>query len=107
MQTAWRERNPQERIKGAKTALEKNPDCATAYILLAEEEASTILESEKLLKQAMKAAESNFRKSQLSQPHGCNGDNVLSTLQSCIYYISDIYLIFFYNRKGHKCVDIH
>ncbi len=79
MQTAWRERNPQERVKGAKSALEKNPDCATAYILLAEEEASTILDSEKLLKQAMKAAEGNLKKSQLSQPHGTS-DSVISML---------------------------
>lgn len=86
MQTAWRERNPQERVNGAKAALEKNPDCATAYILLAEEDACTIVESEKLLKQAMKAAESNLRKSQLSQPHGGNGDNVLSK-QILIYSI--------------------
>jgi hypothetical protein len=76
MQTAWRERNPQERIKGAKAAIEKNADCATAYILLAEEDAPTILESEKLLKQAMKAAETNLKKSQLTQPHGPNSDSL-------------------------------
>lgn len=78
MQTAWRERNPQERIKAAKSAIDKNPDCATAYILLAEEEASTIFDSEKLLKTALKAAESNLRKSQLSQPHGPTNDRVHS-----------------------------
>ncbi|OXA45816.1 Suppressor of tumorigenicity 7 protein [Folsomia candida] len=87
MQTAWRERNPQERVNGAKAALEKNPDCATAYILLAEEDACTIVESEKLLKQAMKAAESNLRKSQLSQPHGGNGDNVLRRDINVLIYI--------------------
>ncbi|ODM96023.1 Protein ST7 [Orchesella cincta] len=76
MQTAWRERNPQERIKSAKAAIEKNVDCATAYILLAEEEAPTILESEKLLKQALKVAEANLKKSQLAQQHGANNDAV-------------------------------
>ena len=70
MQTAWRERNPQERIKGAKLAIEKNVDCATAYILLAEEEAPTIVESEKLLKTALRAAEANLKKSQLYLTHG-------------------------------------
>jgi len=70
MQTAWRERNTQERIKGAKAAIEKNSDCATAYVLLAEEEATTIADSEKLLKTALKAAESNLKKSQMNLSHG-------------------------------------
>lgn len=70
MQTAWRERNPQIRIKAAHDALEKNPDCAPAYILLAEEEATTILEAEKILKQALKVAEANSRKSQPLQHTG-------------------------------------
>ncbi|CAH0552717.1 unnamed protein product [Brassicogethes aeneus] len=64
MQTAWRERNPAIRIKAAHDALEKNPDCATAYILLAEEEATTILDAEKIFKQALKVAEVSYRKSQ-------------------------------------------
>lgn len=38
MQTAWRERNPAARIKAAKEAIALNAECATAYILLAEEE---------------------------------------------------------------------
>nr|CAD7428978.1 unnamed protein product [Timema monikensis] len=70
MQTAWRERNPVARIKAANDALEKNPECAPAYILLAEEEATTILEAEKILKQALKVAESNYRKSQQTQHQG-------------------------------------
>jgi len=61
MQTAWRERNPVVRIKAARNALELNPDCAPAYILLAEEEATTILESEKILRAALKVAEANYR----------------------------------------------
>jgi len=70
MQTAWRERNPVARIKAAHDALEKNPDCAPAYILLAEEEATTILDVEKILKQALRAAEMNYRKSQQMQHQG-------------------------------------
>ena len=38
MQTAWRERTPSARIKAAKEAIVLNVECATAYILLAEEE---------------------------------------------------------------------
>ena len=34
MQTAWRERNPQERIKGAKAAIEKNPECAPGNLII-------------------------------------------------------------------------
>lgn len=63
MQTAWRERDPQSRINAAKAALVKNPDCATALILLAEEEATQIQEVERLLKQALRAAEGSCRKS--------------------------------------------
>ena len=44
MQLAWRERNPEERIKKAREALVKNPECVTAMILLAEEECSTMIE---------------------------------------------------------------
>lgn len=61
MQTAWRERNPVVRIKAAHSALEMNSECAPAYILLAEEEATTILEAEKILKNALKVAEANYR----------------------------------------------
>lgn len=64
MQTAWRERNPVARVKAAREALEKNPDCAPAYILLAEEEATTIIEAEKILKQALRCAEMNYKHSQ-------------------------------------------
>uniref|UniRef100_A0A8C6X9S6 Suppression of tumorigenicity 7 n=1 Tax=Naja naja TaxID=35670 RepID=A0A8C6X9S6_NAJNA len=89
MQKAWRERNPQARISAAHEALELNelsmPEascwieayilpkgirCATAYILLAEEEATTIVEAEKLFKQALKAGEGCYRRSQQLQHHG-------------------------------------
>ncbi|ELU18319.1 hypothetical protein CAPTEDRAFT_224662 [Capitella teleta] len=67
MQMAWRERNPEARIKAAKEALEKNPECAPAMILLAEEECSTILEVEKTFKQAYKCAEICYRKTHQTQ----------------------------------------
>lgn len=44
--------------------------CATAYILLAEEEATTIMEAERLFKQALKAGEGCYRRSQQLQHHG-------------------------------------
>lgn len=61
MQTAWRERNPVIRIKAAHSALEINPECAPAYILLAEEEATTIAEAEQILLDALVVAESNYK----------------------------------------------
>jgi tetratricopeptide (TPR) repeat protein len=64
MSMAWRERNPISRIKNAKKALEINPDNSCAYILLAEEEATTITEAELILKQALRVAEINYKKSQ-------------------------------------------
>lgn len=41
--------------------------CATAYVLLAEEEATTIVDAEKLFKQALKAGETIYRQSQQCQ----------------------------------------
>ncbi|XP_063481782.1 suppressor of tumorigenicity 7 protein-like isoform X11 [Symphalangus syndactylus] len=67
MQKAWRERNPPARIKAAYQALELNNDCATAYVLLAEEEATTIVDAERLFKQALKAGETIYRQSQQCQ----------------------------------------
>ncbi|XP_057194958.1 suppressor of tumorigenicity 7 protein-like [Triplophysa rosa] len=55
MQKAWRERNPQARIRAAYQAIELNRECAAAYVLLAEEEATTIAEAERLFKQALKS----------------------------------------------------
>lgn len=69
MQMAWRERDPQARVKAAHEALDKNPDCAPAMILIAEEECTTILEAEKLLKSAYKCAEGQYKRSQLTQHH--------------------------------------
>lgn len=67
MQTAWRERNPEARIKAAKEAIEINPECATGYILLAEEEATDIAEAETRFREAYKIAETNHRRSQQMQ----------------------------------------
>lgn len=87
MQTAWRERNPVARIKAAHEALDKNPDCAPAYILLAEEDSTTINEAEKILKQALKAAEANYRKSQQMQHQNAVAEAVHSKQ---IYYVIHI-----------------
>lgn len=42
-------------------------NCATAYVLLAEEEATTIVDAERLFKQALKAGETIYRRSQQCQ----------------------------------------
>merc|ERR1719242_2232762 len=67
MQTAWRERNQDARIKNAKEAIALNPECATAYILLAEEEAVDITDAEVKFKEAFRIAETNYRRSQQLQ----------------------------------------
>ncbi|XP_040193420.1 suppressor of tumorigenicity 7 protein-like isoform X2 [Rana temporaria] len=67
MQKAWRERSPQSRVKAAYHALEASNDCATAYILLAEEEATTISDADRFFQQALKAAEGAYKKSQQQQ----------------------------------------
>ncbi|XP_017753425.1 PREDICTED: protein ST7 homolog isoform X1 [Eufriesea mexicana] len=87
MQTAWRERNPVVRIKAAHSALERNPDCAPAYILLAEEEATTIVEAEKILKQALKVAENNYRKSQSTQHQGAIAEAIHRRDTNVLIYV--------------------
>jgi len=67
MQTAWRERNQDARIKNAKEAIALNTECATAYILLAEEEAVDITDAEVKLREAYRIAEANHRRSQQLQ----------------------------------------
>lgn len=67
MQTAWRERNPEARIKAAKEAIAINSECATGYILLAEEEAKDIAEAEAKFREAYRIAETNHRRSQQLQ----------------------------------------
>ncbi|XP_039664078.1 suppressor of tumorigenicity 7 protein homolog [Perca fluviatilis] len=84
MQKAWRERNPQARISAAHEALELE-DCATAYILLAEEEATTIMEAERLFKQALKAGEGCYRRSQQLQHHGTQYEAQHSEL--CVFQL--------------------
>uniref|UniRef100_A0A8C7DNZ4 Suppression of tumorigenicity 7 like n=1 Tax=Oncorhynchus kisutch TaxID=8019 RepID=A0A8C7DNZ4_ONCKI len=78
MQKAWRERNPQARIRAAYQAIEMNHEvevevesktsvfpvvfrCAAAYVLLAEEEATTITEAERLFKQALRSGKREQR----------------------------------------------
>lgn len=87
MQTAWRERNPVVRIKAAHNALEISVDCAPAYILLAEEEATTILEAEKILKTALKVAETNYRKSQSTQHQGSIAEGIHRRDTNVLIYI--------------------
>lgn len=66
MQAAWRERAPAARVKAAHLALDKNPECITALIMLAEEEAPSIIKVEKILRKALKLAEANYKKTQKS-----------------------------------------
>ena len=90
MATAWRERNPVARVSSAKEALVLNPECAPALLLLAEEEATTVLEAEQLLKQALKAAESSYRKSQQNQHQGsvAEGLHRNNAFYNCTSYFS-------------------
>ena len=84
MQTAWRERNPSVRIKAAKSALNLNQECVCAYILLAEEECTSILDAEKMFRTGLKYAEISYRKSQALQ-HQSTAMELLHS-KSPIYY---------------------
>jgi hypothetical protein len=76
MQRAWRERNQVTRIMLAHEALELNAESTPALILLAEEEAQTIIESEKGFKLALKYAELAYKKSLQAQEQGHNQESI-------------------------------
>lgn len=57
MYKAWDENNPATRLILARQALSITPDCADAYVLLAEEESSTRKEALNLYQQGVKAGE--------------------------------------------------
>lgn len=57
MYQAWDERNPKQRIALARKALKTSPDCADAYVLLAEEEAANAGEALALYEQGLAAGE--------------------------------------------------
>lgn len=87
MQRAWRERNPSTRVSLASEALNKSSDCTPALILLAEEEAQTIVESEKLFKQALKYADIAYKKSLQAQEQGHNLENVHKRNTNILIYV--------------------
>jgi tetratricopeptide (TPR) repeat protein len=57
MYRAWESPNRSQRVKLARQALEISPDCADAYVLLAEENARTPAEARALYEQGVKAGE--------------------------------------------------
>lgn len=87
MQRAWRERNPNTRVMLAREALEVNQDCTPAYILLAEEEATNILESEKLFKTAFKFAEVAYKKSLQAQEQGHSQESLHKRNTNIFIYV--------------------
>lgn len=63
MARAWREREPGARVAAARAALSVRADCAAALLLLAEEDAPTVHEAERVLRRAWRAAEGAWRQS--------------------------------------------
>lgn len=78
MQVAWRERESQERIQTARAALNLNSECASALVLLAEEDTETVAQAESILRRALRAIEttlSTYSNHQVAS-YGQNGDAV-------------------------------
>jgi hypothetical protein len=102
MQAAWRERVPAARVKAAHLALEKNAECVTALIMLAEEEAPTMLKVEKILRKALKLAEANYKKTQKSHHLDSNIEMQHSNI---LFY--DSYLFIYHsliNNFNNLCI---
>lgn len=105
MATAWRERNPAARVSAAKEALILNPECAPALLLLAEEDASTVSEAEQLLKQALKAAEASYRKSQQNQHQGSLAEGLHRKI-IFIFIVTNSLILIWYFRAGYQRFDL-
>ncbi|CAH0725417.1 unnamed protein product, partial [Brenthis ino] len=58
---AWREREPAARVALARAALALRPEMAAALLLLAEEDAPTVVEAERVLRRARAAGEAAWR----------------------------------------------
>ena len=61
MASVWKEPDRTQRVTMAHKVLEMNPQCAAALVLLAEEQAATIMESEELFRQALRASEVTYK----------------------------------------------
>ncbi|MBN2385484.1 MAG: hypothetical protein JXB85_00585 [Anaerolineales bacterium] len=70
MYQTWNEYNPARRIVMAHQALSISPDCADAYVLLAEEEADTLLRAAELYRQGMQAGERALGKKMFKEARG-------------------------------------
>ena len=79
----WKEPDRMKRIEIAHKALSINPNCALALIVIAEEEASTILDVEERLKLALKSAEASSKSSYVL----CQQDPVYKPLHERNAYV--------------------
>ena len=93
MELAWRERDPPERVNKAHLAIERNSECAQAYLLLAEEEAVMMVDVERNLRQALKIAEHNFRRN----PQSMTGVSEMASRR-------DATLLFYIKRRLAMCL---
>ncbi|RME71623.1 MAG: tetratricopeptide repeat protein [Chloroflexi bacterium] len=70
MYEAWEEQNPVRRIMLARQALSISPDCADAYVLLAEEEADTVGRALEYYQKGVEAGERALGKDYFEQDVG-------------------------------------
>ena len=70
MYDAWEVTDPKRRIALARKALEISPDCADAYVLLAEETASSLSEALDLYRQGVEAGERSLGKDAFEEDVG-------------------------------------
>lgn len=77
-----------------------------ALILLAEEEATTIIEVERILKQALKCAENAYRKTQQLLEQGHNQDIVHSKWNSLKIFLSTRHRLFHLERNTNILIYV-
>jgi len=88
MLKAWRERKPEQRIVYAKQALEEKADYVPALLLMAEEDCGMLVDVERILRQAFKLAETQYRKSiQAQQSNSVSSDQEIAHKRDSNIYV--------------------
>jgi len=107
MALAWRTVDTEKSIELALQAVNGNSNCASAYILLAEECASTVPEADKYFRQALKIADNNIRKFVSVPSHDVKANSLhRRDINICVYARRRVAMCLRKMGKLKECIKI-